>query len=138
MRKQETMSKAKVLIVEDEIITAVALRNALQEMGFSICSLATSGEKAIKTAEYELPDIVLMDIKLKGEIDGMEAAREIHSRFGIPTIYMSGYPKETVLKQAGIQEPYEYLSKPVEDLDMKKTIDSALQKHKEDLGKKEE
>jgi CheY-like chemotaxis protein len=128
------MSKAKVLIVEDEIITAAALRNALQEMGFSICSLTTSGEKAIKTAEHELPDIVLMDVNLSCEMDGIKAAREIHSRFGIPIIYMSGYPKETVLKQAGIQEPYEYLSKPVENLDMKKAIDSALHKHKEDLG----
>ena len=107
-------------------------------MGFSICSLTTSGEKAIKTAEQEKPDIVLMDIKLPGEIDGIETAREIHSRFGIPIIYMTGYSKETVLKQAGIQEPYEYLSKPVENLDMKKAIDSSLQKHKVDLGTKKD
>ena len=103
----------------------------MKDQGFSVCSLVTSGEKAIKTAENELPDIVLMDIKLRGEMDGVETAREIHKRFGIPIIYMSGYPKETVLKQAGVQEPYdEYLSKPVEDLDMKKAIDSALHKHK--------
>ena len=138
MSTQETMSKAKVLIVEDEIITATALRNALQEMGFSICSLTTSGEKAIKTAEQEKPDIVLMDVKLPGEMDGIETAREIHSRFGIPIIYMTGYSKETVLKLAGIQEPYEYLSKPVENLDMKKAIDSALHKHKVDLGEKKD
>ncbi len=86
------MSKAKVLIVEDEIITAAALRNELQDLGYSVCSLATSGEKAIKTAEQEKPDVVLMDIKLKGEIYGFETAREIHSRFGIKIIYMTCYP----------------------------------------------
>ena len=135
MSTQETMSKAKVLIVEDEIITATALRNTLQEMGFPVCSLETSGEKAIKTAENELPDIVLMDIMLGGEMNGIETAREIHKRFGIPIVYMSGYPKETVLKHAGIQEPFDaYLPKPVNDLDIKKAIDSALHKHNEDLG----
>jgi CheY-like chemotaxis protein len=132
------MSKVKVLIVEDECITAAALRNELQEMGFSICSLTTSGEKAIKTAEIELPDIVLMDIKLHGEIDGIETAREIHSRFGIPIIYMTGYPVSFLKGKAEIRESYEYLSKPVESLDMKKAIDSALHKHKKDLGKKKD
>jgi CheY-like chemotaxis protein len=133
------MSKAKVLIVEDEIITAAALRNALQEMGFSVCSLATSGEKAIKTAEHELPDIVLMNIKLSGGMDGFEAAREIHSHFGIPIIYMTGYPVSVLEGKAGIRvQPYEYLAKPVESLDMKKKIDSTLQKHKEDLAKKKD
>jgi CheY-like chemotaxis protein len=130
------MSKTKVLIVEDEIITSWGLRNELQNLGYSVCSYTKSGEKAIKTAEHELPDIVLMDIKLHGEMDGFEAAREIHSRLGIPIIYMTGYPVSFLKGKAEIREPYEYLSKPVESLDMKKKIDSALQKHKEDLGKK--
>jgi CheY-like chemotaxis protein len=124
------MSKAKVLIVEDEIIVSTALRNELQDLGYSVCSLATSGENAIKTAEHEHPDVALMDIKLKGGIDGFEAAREIHKRFGIPIIYMTGYPVEMLIKEERIKEPYEYLAKPVESLDMKKKIDSALQKNK--------
>jgi CheY-like chemotaxis protein len=121
------MSKEKVLIVEDEIITAAALRNELQDLGYSICSLATSGEKAIKAAEHEHPDVALMDIKLHGEMDGIETAKEIHSRFGIPIIYMTGYPVSLLKGKAEIREPYEYLAKPVESLDMKKKIESALQ-----------
>jgi CheY-like chemotaxis protein len=99
------MSKAKILIVEDEIITAAALRNELQGLGYSISSFSTSGEKAIKTAEHELPDIVLMDIKLNGERDGIEADKEIHSRFGIPIIYMTGYPVSFLKGKAEIREP---------------------------------
>jgi DNA-binding NtrC family response regulator len=132
------MSKAKILIVEDEVIVSVAFRADLQKLGYSVCSLATSVEKAIKIAEHELPDIVLMDIRLHGENDGFEAAKEIHSRFGIPIIYMTGYPVEMLIKEERIKEPYEYLAKPVESLDMKKKIESALQKHKEDLGKKKD
>ncbi len=124
------MAKAKVLIVEDEIIVSAALRKELQDLGYSVCSLATSGENAIKIAEHEHPDVALMDIKLKGGIDGLEAAREIHSRFGIMIIYMTGYPENMVINEGGIKEPYEYLAKPVESLDMKKAIDSALQKNK--------
>ncbi len=96
------MSKAKVLIVEDEIITATALRNELQGLGYSICSLSTSGEKAIKTAEHEHPDVALMDVNLGGGMDGFEAAREIHSRFSIPIIYMTGYPVEMVINDEGL------------------------------------
>jgi CheY-like chemotaxis protein len=130
------MSKAKILIIEDEIITAAALRNELKDLGYSVCSFTKSGEKAIKTTEQEKPDVVLMDIKLSGEMDGIETAREIHKRFGIPIIYMTGYPVSFLKGKAEIREPYEYLSKPVESLDMKKAIESALHKHKEDLGEK--
>ncbi len=132
------MSKTKVLILEDEIIVSVALRGELQDLGYSVCSLATSGENAIKISAHEHPDVALMDIKLRGEMDGFEAAREIHKRFGIPIIYMTGYPVSFLKGKAEIRESYEYLAKPVESLDMKKKIDSTLKKHNEDLGKKEE
>ena len=95
------MAKAKVMIVEDEIITAADLRNELQGPGYSICSFANSGEKAIQTAEQEKPDVVLMDIKLKGELNGIEAASEIRSRFGISIIYMTGYSLELFKDKAG-------------------------------------
>ena len=121
------MLKAKVLIVEDDIITAMALRKDLQDQGYSVCSLATSGEKAIKIAENEYFDVILMDIKLKGKIDRFETAREIRSRFSIPVIYMTGYP-EKMVREAGIKESYKYYSKPVEIMRMKKAIDSVLQK----------
>lgn len=119
------------MIVEDEIITAAALRKDLQNLGYSICSLATSGEKAIKTAEQEQPDVILMDIILSSEIDGFQVGREIQSRFGIPIIYMSGYPVDMVKEKTGITEPYEYLVKPLVSFDLKKAIEVALQKNNE-------
>ena len=120
------MAKAKVFIVEDDIITAAALRNELQGLGYSTCSFAISGEKAIETAQQERPDVVLMDIKLCGEMDGFEAAREIRSRFGIPIIYMTGYPKSVFEGKAEINGPYKYLSKPVDINDVRDAIESVL------------
>ena len=128
------MAKTKVMIVEDEIIIAVDLRNELQNLGYSICSFASSAEKAIKTAEQEKPDVVLMDIRLKGEMDGFEAAREIHSRYGIPTIFMTALPYEHIKEMTGITEPYEYIAKPFQADALQSAIESVLQKNKEDLG----
>ena len=122
------MTKAKVFIVEDDIITAAALRNELRDLGYSICSFAISGEKAIKTAQQERPDVVLMDIKLCGEMDGFETAREIRSRFGIPIIYMTGYPMSVFEGKEEINEPSEYLSKPVNINDVRDAIESVLKK----------
>ena len=127
-RGYRVMAKAKVMIAEDEIITAADLRNELQNLGYSICSFATSGEKAIQTAEQEKPDVVLMDIRLKGELNGVEAANEIRSRFGVPIIYMTGYSLEMFKDKAGVVEPYEYIGKPMEIGDIKNAIESVLNK----------
>ena len=128
------MAMGKVMIVEDDLITAAAFYKELQKLGYSTCSFAPSGDKAIETAEKEKPDVVLMDIKLKGEMDGFKAAREIRSRFSVPVIYMTGYPLHMVEGEAEISDPYEYLAKPVEITNMEKAIDSALHKHKEALA----
>ena len=130
------MRKAKVMIVEDEIITGAALRKDLQNLGYEVCSLASSGEKAIQIAENERPDVVLMDVRIQGEIDGIETAKDIRSRFGARSIFMTGYPDEKIKEKAGITEPYEYLVKPVESIDIKEAIESVFQKRKEDLDKK--
>ena len=120
--------KKKVLIVEDEIITAMYLRNVLKGMGYKICSFAVSGEKAIKIVENEHPDVVLMDVKLRGKMDGIEAAREIRSRFDIPIIYISGYPEEVVKEKTEITKSYEFLAKPFDGFDAKEAIESVLLK----------
>lgn len=122
------MAKPKVLIVEDEIIIAMDLRHKLQSLGYSICSFATSGEKAIETVEREKPDVVLMDIKLRGEMDGFEAAKLIRSDFGIPILFMTGYPISEFEGKAEISEPYEYLAKPVQIDALQIAIDSVLQR----------
>jgi CheY-like chemotaxis protein len=120
----------KVLIAEDEIITAMAMKNDLEDMGYEVCSFATSGQKAIQIAENEHPNVILMDVKFGGGMDGIEAASEIRSRFDIPSIYMSGYTWENIKESFEVTEPFEYIPKPVEAIDMKNAIELVLQKKK--------
>jgi CheY-like chemotaxis protein len=112
MRK--TMSKIRVQIVEDEIFTAEALKFDLVEVGFEVCELASSGEEAIAIAEKEQPDVVLMDLRLYGKMNGIEAAKIIHERFSIPLIFMSGYSKKEIRERVGKTVfPFRVVEKPV-------------------------
>ncbi len=126
------MAKIKILIVEDEIFTAEALRLDLNQMGYEVCSLASSGDKAIKIAENEKPDIVLMDCRLRGELNGFEAGKEIWSRFGIPSIYMSGYLEEDIREKMEIDESFRWLQKPFERVEIKNMVESILQEKSAD------
>ncbi len=122
------MAKAQVLLVEDDAVVAIDTRSRLKRLGYAVSAIVASGEEAIKKTEEKPPDLVLMDIKLRGGMDGFEAARQILSRFDIPIIYMTGYPDDKTREEAGITEPSEYLVKPVDSIDLEKAIDSALRK----------
>jgi CheY-like chemotaxis protein len=124
------MPNKKILIVEDEIITAQALRISLKSMGYEVCSLASSGEKAIQITEDEKPDVILMDVNLRGELKGFETAKEIHARFGVSSIYLSGYPEEDIKKQAGMDETFRFIGKPFEKHEIKNEIESIIQNKK--------
>jgi len=101
------MAKAKILIVEDEAITAKDLQNMLRGLGYDAPEIASSGEGAIKKAEEIKPDLILMDIRLKG-VDGIEAAELIRDRFNIPVVYVTAYLDEERLKKTKVSEPYGY------------------------------
>lgn len=103
-----------ILVVEDEFIVALELKTALEAMGYTVCGMVNSGADAIACAEQDRPDCVLMDVSLKGEMDGIEAARRIHDRFGIRTAFLSGYPAEKVMDRAGEVDPLGCLVKPFE------------------------
>lgn len=119
--------KSKILIVEDEIITAEDLRETLIHAGYEVCGIATSEEEAIKMAKKEKPDLVLVDIVLgKDRIGGIKAAREISSIMNIPVIYITAYSDEEIFKQARIAEPFGYLIKPVDERELKMNIQIAL------------
>ncbi len=124
------MKKAKIMIVEDEAITAMSIKADLSRIGYEICKLVTSGEEAIKNAEQERPDVVLMDIILNGEMSGIEAAGEILSRYDIPIIFMTGCEDEGTKKLAEDIGPVEYFLKPVETEDIRLAIEKALLNHK--------
>ena len=120
------MEKAKILIVEDEMISAAALRNDLRKMGYDVCAMVATGKKAIEIAETNHPDVVLMDISLRGEMNGVEAALEIRSRTGVPSIMMSGYSNDVVREMFKDGECVRLISKPVEIEDVTEAIDSVL------------
>ena len=120
--------KVKILIVEDEAIIAMRLQMELNNAGYEVCQMVASGKDAIKSVEDEKPDMVLMDIRLAGEMDGIEAAQEILSRYETSIIFMTGYTDEDVMERAKKLEPTAYLIKPVRVYDIDSIIDSALKK----------
>ena len=124
------MKKIKILIVDDEIIYANSLSIELKGLGYEICTIATKGEKAIKIAENEKPDIVLMDIGLPGKMDGIKTASIIKDLFRIPVIYLTGYSDKQFMAKAEIAEQHEYLIKPILEIDIKNAIDLVFQKQK--------
>ncbi|MFQ5965958.1 MAG: response regulator [Candidatus Scalinduaceae bacterium] len=130
------MAKAKIMIVEDEWITADDIKMSLQSLGYTVSSVASSGKEAIQKAEEDRPDLVLMDIVLQGEMDGIEAANQIHSCYDIPIIYLTAYADEKVLERAKITEPFGYIVKPFINEDLKIAIEIALYKHKAEKERK--
>ena len=123
------MTKKEILVVEDEIIVGEHIRRCLQNLGYSVCSVASSGKKAIEEAEEKKPDLVLMDIVLQGEMDGIETASQIRSRFNIPVVYLTAYSDEKILERAKITEPYGYIIKPFNERELHINIEIALYKH---------
>ena len=123
------MVKARILIVEDESIVALNIKNRLEALGYIIVATTSSGESAIQIVQENLPDLVLMDIKLRGVIDGIEAATQIWNRFQIPVVYLTAYSDEETVERAKITEPYGYILKPFEARDLCTTIEISLYKH---------
>lgn len=123
------MSKINILVVEDESIVAKDIQNSLRKLGYNVPTTVSSGEEAVATAEETSPDLVLMDIMLKGEISGIEAADQIRNNFDIPVIYLTAYADESTLAKAKITEPYGYIIKPFKEIDLHTTIEMALYKH---------
>ena len=124
------MANAKILVVEDEGIVALEIQNGLKSLGYSVPAIASSGEEAIKKAEETNPDLVLMNIQLRGGINGIEAAEQIRERLNIPVIYITGYADDQTLKRAKITEPFGYILKPFEQRELHSSIQMALYKHK--------
>ncbi|KJU85757.1 response regulator receiver sensor signal transduction histidine kinase [Candidatus Magnetobacterium bavaricum] len=123
------MTKKTVLIVEDEFIIAGRIKMALQEMGYAVTAIVASGLQAIENAATDNPDVVLMDIVLKGEMDGIEAAQKIREDYNIPVIFLTSHINESLLERAKITEPFGYLLKPFNERDLQTNIEIAIYKH---------
>ena len=121
--------KSKILIVEDELIVAQNIQNQLIKLGYDVPDMADSGDEAIAMAEKHKPNLVLMDIKLSGEMDGIQAATEIRNRFHIPVVYLTAFVDNETLQRAKVTDPFGYVLKPFELRNLHSTIEIALYKN---------
>lgn len=124
------MVKAQILIVEDERVVGEDVWETLDNLGYSVLGIASSGEEAIKKAEELRPDLVLMDIVLGGDMDGIEAAEKIRARFNIPVVYLTAYADDKTLERAKITQPFGYILKPFDERELYSNIEMALYKYK--------
>ncbi len=123
------MKKAQILVVEDEGIVALEIKDRLENLEYVVVGLASSGEEAIQVASKAKPDLVLMDIILKGDMDGVESAKLIRTTLDIPVVYLTAYSDENTLQRAKITEPFGYILKPFEERELYSSIEMALYKH---------
>jgi two-component system, cell cycle sensor histidine kinase and response regulator CckA len=123
---------ARILIAEDEAIVAEDLALTVQDLAYHVVGTVSTGEEAIQLTEKSQPDLILMDIKLRGEIDGIQASERIRARFDIPVIFLTAYTETDVLSRAKVTEPYGFLAKPFSHNILQTTIDTALYKHAAD------
>jgi two-component system cell cycle sensor histidine kinase/response regulator CckA len=124
------MANAQILVVEDEGIVAKGIQMELQNMGYSVPAVASTGEEALRKTAETLPDLVLMDIALPGDMDGVETTQHIRERFHLPVVYLTAFADEHTLQRAKITEPFGYLLKPYEERELFTTIELALYKHR--------
>ena len=127
------MGKVNVLLVEDESIVAKDIQLSLKRLGYNVLGIENTGEKAISSARKLDPDIIIMDIMLKGKINGIEASEKIRKEQNIPIIYLTAYADENTLSKAKITEPYAYIIKPYKEIDLHTSIEMALYKHSKEL-----
>ncbi len=128
-KEPETAAGPRVLICEDDVLIAKATALLLQKVGYEVTDMVGSGEEAVRRAEQAKPDVILMDITLGGEIDGIEAAEQISSRMDVPVVYLTGSTEEDVFLRAKKTGPYAYLKKPVGKVELRHTLETTLYKH---------
>ena len=117
-----------VLIVEDEAIIAMDLSSQLESMGYKVCAVADNGDAAIKMANQHHPDLILMDIVIKGTIDGIQTAERIIKELKVPIIYLTSFSDEDTVRRASKTMPYGYISKPFYSKDLNSAIKIAIYK----------
>ena len=126
------MAQTTVLVVEDESIVSKDIQHSLKKLGYAVAGAANTGEQAVALALEHMPDIILMDIMLKGEMNGIEAADAIRKETNIPVIFLTAYADESTLAKAKVTQPYGYIIKPFKEIDIHTSIEMALYKHKKE------
>ncbi|MDR3570361.1 MAG: response regulator [Syntrophobacteraceae bacterium] len=127
------MNPAAILVVEDEAIVSMEIRERLTAMGYGFAGAASSGEQALELAKKSRPDLVLMDIRLKGDMDGIAAAIELRKQLHLPVIFLTAHSEDATLACAKKAEPYGYLLKPFHELELRSAIEIALYRHQAEV-----
>ncbi len=130
--------KEKILVVEDERIIAFDIKHCLENSGYIVPAVIAYGEKAITKVEELQPDLVLMDMMLKGDMNGIQAAEVIINSFNIPVVFLTAYSDESTLKKAKATQPFGYVLKPFEESQLITTIEIALSKHQKETVMRDE
>ncbi|MDD1701731.1 MAG: response regulator [Methanoregula sp.] len=120
------MKDASILIVEDEAIVAKSIEKRLRSLGYRVTGTAASGEETLAILEKSKPDLILLDIRLEGKMDGVETSRIIHERFRIPVIFITAYSDNATIERATKTGPYGYLLKPFGETDLQSTLQTVL------------
>jgi len=125
-----------IMIIEDEALVGLDIQHRLQDMGYKTGSVFGDAREALDSIEHEMPDLVLMDIQLRGEMDGIDAAREIHDRFGIPVLFLTAFASIEIIRRARKAGAYGYLLKPFDSRELQAMVEVALSKHRADTEQK--
>ena len=123
------MSNHKILIVEDEAVVSLDIGRRLEKMGYEVIGRLASGEEALELVQEERPDLVLMDINLQGELDGIQTATTLYKNYGLPVIYLTAYAGDSTLERAKESKPYGYILKPFKERELHAAIEIAISRH---------
>ena len=123
------MTSARILVVEDEAIVALDLRKRLSSLGYEIIDVTARGENAVEIARKHRPDLTLMDIRLRGEMDGIKAADIIRTELNLPVVYLTAHADDATVARARLTEPFGYILKPFDERELRTVIEMALYKH---------
>src|SRR3712207_3638305 len=123
------MAQANILIVEDEAVVAADLAGKLERAGYTIVGTVSKGELAIQMAQIRHPDLVLMDIRLAGSMDGIETAECLKAFADVPIVFLTAHSDRETIKRASATEPFGYILKPFDERDLATQIEISLYKH---------
>ena len=132
LRSSHDVSGKRILVVEDGLIMARDIERRLHGMGYGVAGVAASGEEAVRMAMHVRPDLVLMDVNLRGGMDGIQTAQMIRSAADIPVVYVTAYSDDATLNRARTTDPFGYVLKPFEEKELRTTIEMALYRHGSD------
>ena len=132
------MSRASILVVEDELIIAKAIEKRLVTLGYSVVGVVKSGEEGLQKADIHRPDVVLMDINLGAGIDGIATADRLRTEFDIPVIFLTAHSDQSTLERAKLSKPFGYILKPFDDKDLQTAVEMAVYRHRVDRQMRED